>query len=51
VSQTLTLLVNSRYTDDDNTFGAYCAATLLMGLALVVLLAMTLLDRKRKVGA
>ncbi|KAA0022972.1 sulfate ABC transporter permease subunit CysW [Antrihabitans cavernicola] len=47
VSQTLTLLVHSRYIDDRNTFGAYSAATLLMGIALVVLLAMTALDRKR----
>ncbi|MRH89047.1 sulfate ABC transporter permease subunit CysW [Nocardia sp. SYP-A9097] len=45
-SQTLTLLVNSRY-QDHNTFGAYAAATLLMGIALVVLLFMTLLERKR----
>ncbi len=47
VSQTLTLLVHSRYIDDHNTYGAYCAATLLMGIALVTLLLMTLLDRKR----
>lgn len=47
VSQTLTLLVHARYIDDHNTFGAYCAATLLMGIALVTLLLMTLLDRKR----
>lgn len=47
VSQTLTLLVHSRYIDDHNTYGAYAAATLLMGLALVTLLLMTLLDRKR----
>jgi sulfate transport system permease protein len=47
VSQTLTLLVHSRYIDDHNTFGAYSAATLLMCLALVTLLGMTLLDRKR----
>lgn len=47
VSQTLTLLVHSRYIDDRNTFGAYSAATLLMGIALVVLLLMTALDRKR----
>ena len=47
VSQTLTLLVHARYIDDHNTFGAYSAATLLMGMALVVLLLMTLLDRKR----
>ena len=36
VSQTLTLLVHSRYIDDHNTFGAYSAATLLMGIALIV---------------
>ncbi|HET7398710.1 MAG TPA: sulfate ABC transporter permease subunit CysW [Intrasporangium sp.] len=47
VSQTLTLLVHSRYIDDHNTYGAYGAATLLMGLALVTLLFMTVLDRKR----
>ncbi|MER2222529.1 MAG: sulfate ABC transporter, partial [Rhodococcus sp. (in: high G+C Gram-positive bacteria)] len=45
--QTLTLLVHSRYIDDHNTFGAYSAATLLMGIAIIVLLLMTLLDRKR----
>ncbi|MEV6771610.1 sulfate ABC transporter permease subunit CysW [Nocardia sp. NPDC051030] len=45
-SQTLTLLVNARY-NDHNTFGAYAAATLLMGLAIIVLLFMTLLERKR----
>jgi sulfate/thiosulfate transport system permease protein len=49
-SQTLTLLVHSRYIDDHNVFGAYAASTLLMGLALVVLLAMTLLDRRRQVA-
>ena len=47
VSQTLTLLVHSRYIDDHNTYGAYAAATLLMALALATLLLMTLLDRKR----
>ncbi|MFC7491783.1 MULTISPECIES: sulfate ABC transporter permease subunit CysW [unclassified Knoellia] len=47
VSQTLTLLVHSRYIDDHNTYGAYAAATLLMGLAVATLLGMTLLDRKR----
>ncbi|MFZ2175870.1 MAG: sulfate ABC transporter permease subunit CysW [Rhodococcus sp. (in: high G+C Gram-positive bacteria)] len=47
VSQTLTLLVHSRYIDDHNTFGAYAASTLLMGIALLILLLMTLLDRKR----
>jgi sulfate transport system permease protein len=48
VSQTLTLLVHSRYIDDHNAYGAYAAATLLMGLAVLTLLAMTLLDRRRK---
>ena len=48
VSQTLTLLVHSRYIDDQNTFGAYAAATTLMGLALVTLLLMTVLNRKRE---
>ncbi|NLG56559.1 MAG: sulfate ABC transporter permease subunit CysW [Rhodococcus sp.] len=47
VSQTLTLLVHARYIDDHNTYGAYAAATLLMGIALLTLLLMTLLDRKR----
>ena len=47
VSQTLTLLVHSRYIDDHNTYGAYAAATLLMALAIGALLLMTLLDRKR----
>ncbi|NED70736.1 sulfate ABC transporter, partial [Streptomyces sp. SID10244] len=41
ISQTLTLLVNSRYTDDYNEFGAYAAATLLMLVAILVLVAMT----------
>jgi sulfate/thiosulfate transport system permease protein len=49
VSQTLTLLVHSRYIDDHNTYGAYAAATLLMGLAVATLLLMTLLDRKRSI--
>jgi sulfate/thiosulfate transport system permease protein len=48
VSQTLTLLVHSRYIDDHNTYGAYAAATLLMGLAVLTLLLMTVLDRKRR---
>lgn len=47
VSQTLTLLVHARYIDDHNAFGAYSAATLLMAIAVIVLLLMTLLDRKR----
>lgn len=46
-SQTLTLLVHSRYVDDFNTFGAYAASTLLMLLAIVALLLMTVLDRRR----
>ncbi len=46
-SQTLTLLVHSRYIDDHNTFGAYAAATLLMFLAIAALLVMTVLDRRR----
>lgn len=46
VSQTLTLLVSSRYTDDYNEFGAYAAATLLMMIAVVVLAAMTLIERR-----
>jgi sulfate transport system permease protein len=47
-SQSLTLLVHARYIDDHNTFGAYSAATVLMGLALVTLLLMTVLNRKRE---
>ena len=47
-SQTLTLLVHARYIDDHNTFGAYSAATVLMGLALVTLVLMTLLERRRE---
>jgi sulfate transport system permease protein len=46
VSQTLTLLVSSRYTDDYNEFGAYAAATLLMIIAILVLLLMTLVERR-----
>lgn len=46
-SQTLTLLVHSRYIDDFNTAGAYAASTLLMILALITLLLMTVLDDKR----
>ncbi|MEO7061135.1 MAG: sulfate ABC transporter permease subunit [Lapillicoccus sp.] len=48
ISQTLTLLVHSRYIDAHNTFGAYSAATLLMGVALLTLLSMTVLDRLRR---
>ena len=46
-SQTLTLLVHSRYIDDHNVFGAYAASTMLMGLAVITLVLMTLLQRKR----
>src|SRR6478609_818750 len=46
-SQTLTLLVHARYIDDHNTFGAYSAATVLMGLALIALFLMTVLNKKR----
>jgi sulfate transport system permease protein len=47
-SQTLTLLVHARYIDDHNAFGAYAAATVLMGLALVTLLLMTAANRRRE---
>ena len=47
-SQTLTLLVHARYVDDFNVYGAYAASTLLMLLAILTLLLMTVLDRKRK---
>lgn len=46
-SQTLTLLVHARYIDDHNAFGAYSASTVLMGLAVLTLIAMTTLQRKR----
>lgn len=46
-SQTLTLLVHARYIDDHNAFGAYAASTVLMGLAVLTLIAMTTLQRKR----
>lgn len=46
-SQTLTLLVHSRYIDDHNTYGAYAASTLLMILAIITLLLMTVLDRRK----
>ena len=47
ISQTLTLLVHSRYIDDYNEFGAYAAATLLMIVAVVILILMNLLQRTR----
>lgn len=48
VSQTLTLLVHSRYTDDFNEYGAYAAATLLMLVAIAVLVFMTLIERRSR---
>jgi sulfate/thiosulfate transport system permease protein len=47
ISQTLTLLVHSRYIDDFNEFGAYTAATLLMLVAVVILVLMNVLQRTR----
>lgn len=47
-SQTLTLLVHARYIDDHNVFGAYAASTVLMALAILALVLMTLLNRKRE---
>jgi sulfate transport system permease protein len=47
-SQTLTLLVHARYIDDHNVFGAYAASTVLMFLALIALVLMTFLNRKRE---
>jgi sulfate transport system permease protein len=46
-SQTLTLLVHARYIDDHNAFGAYSASTVLMGLAVLTLVLMTTLQRRR----
>lgn len=48
VSQTLTLLVHSRYTDDYNEYGAYAAATLLMMVAIAALVIMTLIERRSR---
>jgi sulfate transport system permease protein len=45
-SQTLTLLVKGRY-DNLDVSGAYAAATLLMVIAVVALIVMTVLDRKK----
>ncbi|MGZ8176359.1 sulfate ABC transporter permease subunit CysW [Williamsia sp. SKLECPSW1] len=50
ISQTLTLLVSSRYTDDYNEYGAYAAATLLMLIAIAVLIVMTLVERRGSAG-
>jgi sulfate transport system permease protein len=49
-SQTLTLLVHARYIDDHNVFGAYAASSVLMAFALVTLLLMTTLDRRRNLA-
>lgn len=48
VSQTLTLLVHTRYADPANAHGAYSAATLLMGLSLATLTVTALLERSRR---
>ena len=48
ISQTLTLLVHSRYTDDHNEYGAYTAATLLMLVAILVLVIMTIIERRAR---
>ena len=47
-SQTLTLLVHARYIDDHNAFGAYSAATVLMGLALITLFLMTSAEQEAR---
>lgn len=48
ISQTLTLLVHARYHDVANVYGAYSAATLLMGMSLATLVATAFLDRSRR---
>ena len=48
VSQTLTLLVHARYHDVANTYGAYSAATVLLGMSLATLVVTALLDRTRR---
>ncbi|MGO3362070.1 MAG: sulfate ABC transporter permease [Corynebacterium sp.] len=48
--QTLTLLVHARYLDDNNVYGAYSAATLLMIVSVIVLVIMTLLQKKQEVS-
>ena len=40
--------MHSRYTDDYNEFGAYAAATLLMFVAILVLVAMTFIEHRAK---
>ncbi len=40
--------MHARYTDDRNTFGAFSAATVLMFLALLTLLLMTLVNRRKE---
>jgi sulfate/thiosulfate transport system permease protein len=49
-SQTLTLLVSSRY-DSGNDYGAYAVSTLLMGVAVIVLIAQVILDARRSRAA
>ena len=41
--------MHSRYLDDRNTYGAYCAATVLMAMALLALLFMVVVNRQRSV--
>ena len=45
-SQTLTLLVNARYTDAHNVPAAYAAATVLMGIAVAALVLMRFVNRR-----
>ena len=47
--QSLTLLVHSRYIDDHNEFGAYAAATLLMGVSVAVLILMTTIQKRSRI--
>jgi sulfate transport system permease protein len=49
-SQTLTLLVSDRYNRGEE-YGAYAISTLLMGVAILVLVAQVILDAYRRAGA
>ena len=49
-SQTLTLLVSGRY-EAGNEYGAYAVSTLLMGVAVIVLIAQVILDARRERAA
>ena len=49
-SQTLTLLVSSRY-NGNNEYGAYAVSTLLMGVAVLVLVVQVVLDARRAKAA